>query len=72
MFIEVKSGATSKPLLVTVDINSQLGMVTTMENRSTESICADMSLDQANKRSLGHPMKVLYFDREPSVIAKSA
>ena len=72
MFIEVKTGATLKPLLVTVDCNTQLGTITTMEDKSAESICAALSLDQANKRSLGHPMKVLYFDREPSVIAKAA
>ncbi len=72
MFIEVKSGASLKPLLVTVDCNTQLGTITTMEDKSAESICAALSLDQSNKKSFGRPMKVLYFDREPSVIAKAA
>ena len=72
MFVEVKSGASSKPMLVTVDFSTQVGTITTMEDKSAESICAALSLDQANKRSFGHPMRVLYFDREPAVMAKAA
>ena len=72
MFVELKDGDSLKPLLITVDIATQLGTVTTLKDRSTDSIYGAISADQMLKKSYGKPIKTLYFDREPSVIAIAA
>ena len=56
MFIETKNGDLMKPLLVTVDLSTQLGTVTTLRDRSMESMLEAL-------------IKILFFDREPSMIA---
>ena len=60
MFVELKEGESMKPLLVTVDVTTQLGTVTTLKDRSTESIYDALAADQALKKSFGKPIKTLF------------
>ena len=68
MFVELRDGNPMKPLLVTVDVATQLGTVTTLNDRSTESLLQALSAEQAAKKFYGKPIKTLFFDREPSII----
>ena len=72
MFIEVKDGEAMKPLLVTVDLATQLSTVTALKDKSAEAILEGLAADQAIKRGFGKPIKTLLFDREPGIIALNA
>ena len=61
-----------KPLLVTVDLATQLSTVTALKDRSAEVICEGLAADQAIKRGFNTPIKTLLFDRELGVIALSS
>ena len=65
MFLELKEGQATKPLLVTIDLATQLSIVTTLKDKSSEAVYEGLAVDQSIKRGYGKPIKTLLFDREP-------
>ena len=47
MFLELKEGEPMKPLLVTVDLATQMSIVTTLGVKNSEAIYEGLSLDQS-------------------------